>query len=246
MYEDDGVNGLYYHDVTGNYTNALQEARDNSYRYSGSNPSNYVCFGTDASPCPDANLYRIIGLFENNGNYQLKLWFDTINNWGGSVIYDDLLPWTDVEIYKTLKAFYEELSSQSKLLISSYNWKFNNNYYFEKIGLLYPLDYVYGSNPLYWNKNGSSKENWIFYDSEWVLAASTDYSFLKNGKEYNVQFLAGSFCYDYTVIIQSNGTFGNYDVCIAGENIFRMSFYLNYDVQYVSGDGSLSNPYRIV
>ena len=65
----DGDNGLYYHDGTGNYTNADQEAGDNSYRYSGSNPNNYVCFGTDATTCPADNLYRIIGVFDG----QVKL-----------------------------------------------------------------------------------------------------------------------------------------------------------------------------
>ena len=35
-----GVNGIYYHDA--NLTNG---AGDNSYRYAGANPNNYVCFG---------------------------------------------------------------------------------------------------------------------------------------------------------------------------------------------------------
>ena len=34
-------------------------AGDNSYRYAGANPNNYVCFGSTASTCPSANLYRI-------------------------------------------------------------------------------------------------------------------------------------------------------------------------------------------
>ena len=59
----DGENGLYYHDGSGNYANADQEAGDNSYRYAGANPNNYVCFGSDASTCPSDNLYRIIGVF---------------------------------------------------------------------------------------------------------------------------------------------------------------------------------------
>ena len=42
-------------------------AGDNSYRYAGANPNNFVCFGSDASPCPTDNLYRIVGVFgENN------------------------------------------------------------------------------------------------------------------------------------------------------------------------------------
>ena len=65
----DGENGLYYHDGVGSYTNADQEARDNSYRYAGANPNNYVCFGSDEEICPSGNLYRIIGVFGN----QVKL-----------------------------------------------------------------------------------------------------------------------------------------------------------------------------
>ena len=57
----DGDNGLYYHDGQGNYTNADQEAEDNSYRYSGENPNNFVCFGNVEEICPNDNLYRIIG-----------------------------------------------------------------------------------------------------------------------------------------------------------------------------------------
>ena len=41
-------------------------AGDNSYRYAGVNPNNYVCFGTNTTPCPTDNLYRIIGVFGNN------------------------------------------------------------------------------------------------------------------------------------------------------------------------------------
>ena len=59
----DGENNLYLHDGLGSYTNADQEAGDNSYRYSGANPNNYVCFGSDEATCPNDNLYRIIGIF---------------------------------------------------------------------------------------------------------------------------------------------------------------------------------------
>ena len=74
-YTEDGENGLYYHDGVGTYTNADQEAGDNSYRYSGANPNNYVCFGSTTTPCPAENLYRIIGIFDDDKdtNYQIKL-----------------------------------------------------------------------------------------------------------------------------------------------------------------------------
>ena len=53
-----GENGIYYHDAI--LTNG---AGDNSYRYSGADPNNYVCFGTNTTPCPTDNLYRMIGVF---------------------------------------------------------------------------------------------------------------------------------------------------------------------------------------
>ena len=55
-----GDNALYYHNST--LTNG---AGDNSYRYAGANPNNYVCFGSDATTCPTDNLYRIIGVIDN-------------------------------------------------------------------------------------------------------------------------------------------------------------------------------------
>ena len=75
VYVSDGENGLYYHDGIGSYTNADQEAGDNSYRYSGADPNNYVCFGSDATKCRDEYLYRIIGVFDedSDGEYNVKL-----------------------------------------------------------------------------------------------------------------------------------------------------------------------------
>ena len=73
IYTTDGENGLYYHDGVGTYTNADQEAGDNSYRYSGANPNNYVCFGSDADTCPDEYLYRIIGVFDENHDYEYNV-----------------------------------------------------------------------------------------------------------------------------------------------------------------------------
>ena len=55
-----GENGIYYHD-----TSLTNGAGDNSYRYAGASDAvnNYVCFGSNVTPCPADNLYRIIGVF---------------------------------------------------------------------------------------------------------------------------------------------------------------------------------------
>ena len=57
-----GDNSLYYHDST-----LANGAGDNSYRYAGASDqvNNFVCFGSTTSPCPEDNLYRIIGVFED-------------------------------------------------------------------------------------------------------------------------------------------------------------------------------------
>ena len=55
-----GTNGIYYHD-----SNLTNGAGDNSYRFAGASDqvNNYVCFGSNVTPCPTDNLYRIIGVF---------------------------------------------------------------------------------------------------------------------------------------------------------------------------------------
>ena len=61
-----GDNNIYYHD-----SSLENGAGDNSYRYAGASKSvnNFVCFGSDETPCPTDNLYRIIGVFDG----QIKL-----------------------------------------------------------------------------------------------------------------------------------------------------------------------------
>lgn len=68
LYTTDGENALYYHDA-----DLANGAEDNGYRYSGANPNNYVCFGSTTTPCPAENLYRIIGVLNDNDEYQVKL-----------------------------------------------------------------------------------------------------------------------------------------------------------------------------
>lgn len=97
----DGENGLYYHDGVGTYINADQEAGDNSYRYAGANPDNYVCFGDDCSN--EDNLYRIIGVFGNQVKL-IKNDYATIDMVGtnGNDYYGtyDLIPMNSTEYYK--------------------------------------------------------------------------------------------------------------------------------------------------
>ena len=112
-----GNNGIYYH--TSDLPNSAQ---DNSYRYSGTNPNNYVCFGSTATPCPSGNLYRIIGVFDGEvklikstsyGNYA---WDEDWNtNWNAN---------RKPSIYAILNSTYlNSLENSWSEIIATHNYK---------------------------------------------------------------------------------------------------------------------------
>ena len=116
LYSEDGVNDLYYHDGQGTYTNADQEAGDNSYRYAGANPNNYVCFGSDATTCPNDNLYRIIGVFGDQVKL-IKHEYGTTTQLGTNGNYDGTASSWSTSYYK---------GTTSTSSIGAYYWNMNS------------------------------------------------------------------------------------------------------------------------
>ena len=107
------VSNIYIHDSS--LTNG---AGDNSYRYAGPSESvnNFVCFGTNESPCPIDNLYRIIGVIDGKVKL-IKYDYITIEEIGKNGAYattqDDL---GNAEFYK---------GENKKLsLIGAYFWNY--------------------------------------------------------------------------------------------------------------------------
>ena len=107
------VSNIYIHDSS--LTNG---AGDNSYRYAGPSESvnNFVCFGTNESPCPTDNLYRIIGVIDGKVKL-IKYDYITIEEIGKNGAYattqDDL---GNAEFYK---------GENKKLsLIGAYFWNY--------------------------------------------------------------------------------------------------------------------------
>ena len=81
---------IYHHDNS--LTNG---AGDNSYRYAGADPNNYVCFGSTANPCPTDNLYRIIGVFDGKVklikyDYATSALLGTDGNYKGKYSYGSI------------------------------------------------------------------------------------------------------------------------------------------------------------
>ena len=244
LYTSQGTNGIYYH--TSSLANG---AADNSYRYAGANPNNYVCFGSDAATCPSDNLYRIIGVFGS----EVKLIKSTsYGNYAWDSEYDNT--WSSSSIRNTLNiTYYNTLSATWQNKIATHTWKvgemeekteYTAKQYYDvevgsssssttdsmKIGLMYVSDYGFAANPDYWTTdlnyyNAATDENWLYLGvDEWTISpvssSSNDVFYLSN-----FGYLS-SYYSDYVYSA-------------------RPVFYLNSSVTYVSGNGTESNPYRI-
>ena len=251
-YTTDGENGLYYHDGTGSYTNADQEAGDNSYRYAGANPNNYVCFGATGADCQDEdNQYRIIGVFNNQvklikaTSYGDYTWNPSVVNEWNENTKPDIYATLNTTYYNTIPVEWQNLIAESTWQVGGMNFSNTNTakqYYdvevgtgqsgYEetmKIGLMYVSDYGYGANPEKWTtaltEDNYGTDNWIYFSSnEWTIS------------QHNPLF---------TFSIDSS--YGGRVIIIQNSRLFavRPSFYLESTVNYISGSGTQSDPFRI-
>ena len=172
VYTTDGENGLYYHDGTGIYTNASQEAGDNSYRYAGANPNNYVCFGSDEETCPAENLYRIIGIFDDDKdtNYQIKLIKADYTTSG--MLGTDGRDYYGAYSYSTSN--YK--GSMDTSTIAGYRWNYDtsvstygsNNWTTSEFNTI-------NLNTNYWNYLGAAWQN-LIVETTWHLGGMTSYN----------------------------------------------------------------------
>ena len=245
-----GKNGIYYH--TSSLANS---AGDNSYRYAGANPNNYVCFGSDTSPCPSDNLYRIIEVFAN----QVKL--IKASNLGSYVWNSNgTNTWTNSSLNTSIlnRTYLNGLESKWSNLISFYNWKINGmssenglstpktvyNYevgsnsssttYSAKIGLIYVSDYAFAASQNYWITNLSSYNNAV--DNNWVSIGVSEWTISRN---------TNSTSNSSVFNIGNTGRIYSSDVLINPSKVIRPVFYLNSNVTYISGTGTESDPFRI-
>ena len=248
-----GDNALYYHNST--FTNG---AGDNSYRYAGASDSvnNYICLGSAATPCPDANLFRIIGVF---GDKTKVIRAKSIGNqkWNTS----ESNTWSSSSLNTYLNGEYLTSLGTLAAKIATTTWKVGggNNTYLQdvpktayqyevgssassttvnkKIGLMYVSDYYYSASPSAWTLVGfnSSDET-----KDYCAATSTNWLYLSS--------------FEWTISRLSDDTFNAFAVYNTGRvnnnfvtnsNAVRPSFNLESSVKYVSGSGSMSDPIRI-
>ena len=243
----DGKDDTLYHH-TSELTNG---AGDNSYRYAGASESvnNFVCFGSDEATCPDANLFRIIGVFGDKTKViraksaGTQIWDKNGSN-----------TWSTSSLNTYLNGTY--LTSLGTLAdkIATTTWKVGGGsstylydvpktaYQYEvgsgasttthdaKIGLMYVSDYGFAADQSGWTTklssyNSNTSKNWLYLGStELTISRSSD---------------------DTTRVFRVSST-GNVNYYLVADSYaVRPSFNLESSVKYVSGSGSMSDPVRV-
>ena len=249
-----GENSLYYHNSS--LTNG---AGDNSYRYAGASNSvnNYICLGSDEAICPDANLFRIIGVFgaqakviraKSVGN---KQWHSssTPNTWSSS----SLNTYLNGEYLTSLGTLADKIAITTwkvgggswSNIITSVPKAYQNEVgssastttVDKKIGLMYVTDYYYSASPSAWTLVGYNSSD-----------ATKDYRAAKTinwlyGKESEWTISRSSDTTDEAVMVGGIESVDNQFVTVRA--VARPSFNLESSVKYVSGSGSMSDPVRI-
>ncbi len=225
-------------------------AGDNSYRYAGASGSvnNYICLGSDEATCPDANLFRIIGVF---GDKTKVIRAKSVGDKEWNTSADNT--WSSSSLNTYLNGTY--LTSLGTLAekIATTTWKVRGGsstylydapkiaYQYEvgssaltttndaKIGLMYVSDYGFAADSSGWTTklssyNSNNSKNWLYLGSnEWTISRNS-------GTASNAFDVFSGYVLNRNVII-------SYAV--------RPSFNLVSSVKYVSGSGSMSDPVRV-
>ena len=240
-----GENSLYYHN-----SSLANGAGDNSYRYAGASDSvnNYICLGSDAATCPEANLFRIIGVFGDKTKVIRaksvgdKQWHTSADNtWSSS----SLNTYLNGEYLTSLGTLAKKIATTTwkvgggsitylyDVPKTAYQYEVGSSAstttYDAKIGLMYLSDYGFAAAQSGWTTklssyNSNTSKNWLYLGSEeWTISRYSGYAF------YAFRVYSG-----YAVYID-----------VIYSHAARPSFNLESSVKYVSGSGSMSDPMRV-
>ena len=241
-----GENGIYYHNST--LTNG---AGDNSYRYAGASDSvnNYICLGSEETTCPDANLFRIIGVFGDQTKViraksvgDQKWNTSNSNTWSSS----SLNTYLNGEYLTNLGTLADKIATTTwkvgggsstylyDVPTTAYQYEVGSSAstttYEAKIGLMYASDYGFAASSSAWTTKLSSyssntSKNWLYLGSyEWTISRYSGGT-------------TGAF------VVGGSGGVGS--DAVTSSCAARPSFNLESSVKYVSGSGTIENPIRI-
>ena len=249
-----GENNIYYHD-----SSLANGAGDNSYRYAGASDSvnNYICLGSDATTCPDANLFRIIGVFGNQTkvirakSVGYQQWHTSADNtWSSS----SLNAYLNGTYLTSLGTIAEKIAtttwkvgggSGSNISASVPKTAYKNEVgssasttiIDKKIGLMYVSDYGFAASPSAWTKilgdyDGTDANGTSIKTINWMYMGYNEWTISRHSDNTNSAFFVNST----GNVLGSN---------VRSDNGVRPSFNLESSVKYVSWSGSMSDPVRV-
>ena len=233
-------------------------AGDNSYRYAGASDSvnNYICLGSDATTCPEANLFRIIGVFGDQTKVMraksigTKQWHSSSSNtWSSS----SLNTYLNGEYLTSLGTLAEKIATTTwkvgggswanigtSVPATVYKYEVGSNASTttvdKKIGLMYVSDYYYAASPSAWTLMGWNDDATKNYRAaktiNWLYLGPNEWTISRNSDNTTNAFL-----------VSSTGSVSNPIVTFS--YAARPSFSLESSTTYVSGSGSMSDPVRV-
>ena len=233
-------------------------AGDNSYRYAGASDSvnNYICLGSDEATCPEANLFRIIGVFGDQTKVMraksigTKQWHSSSSNtWSSS----SLNTYLNGEYLTSLGTLAEKIATTTwkvgggswanigtSVPATVYKYEVGSNASTttvdKKIGLMYVSDYYYAASPSAWTLMGWNDDATKNYRAaktiNWLYLGPNEWTISRNSDNTTNAFL-----------VSSTGSVSNPIVTFS--YAARPSFSLESSTTYVSGSGSMSDPVRV-
>ena len=252
---------LYHHD--GTLANGIS---DGSYRYAGASESvnNYICLGSTESPCPETNLFRIIGVFEDQAKVirtkriERMAWdSNESNTWSTS----SLNAYLNGEYLTSLGTLSEKIAATTwkvggntaaNIIFQTPSVAYQNEIvnpepgsksttgetrYTAKIGLMYVSDYGFAADPSAWT------------------TTLVNYAERVNGtkiKSLNWLYLGD---YEWTITRIADDSFNNaliedyeggvYDNAVKTALDVCPTFSLESSVTYSGGSGTYDSPIRI-
>ena len=253
---NNGENGIYYHDAS--LTNG---AGDNSYRFAGASDAvnNYACFGSTTTPCPENNLYRIIGVFGDKvklikstsvGN---KAWDSNNNTWSTSSLntylnnefintFDETIKGKiDTTAWKVGGNTYDNIQKQpakttyQNEIVNPVPGKYSSNgetEYSAKIGLMYASDYGFAAAPSAWTSTLYDYDGEVIKSANWMYLGAIEWTISRRADDSGFAFIVGDDGY-----VGNGSVYFNYAV--------RPVFNLSSSVNYASGSGTAADPILI-
>ena len=248
-------------------------ANDNSYRFAGENPNNYVCFGSNESSCPEDNLYRIIGVFNNqvklikdgyansnllgnDGDHESSVGLSSVyywNNSGSNTWSTSLLNKTNLNTN-----FVNNIGSTWANKIATTTWKVGGNTQTNIVSVVPATAYKNEIiNPVSTNTTDGVTE----YTAKIGMMYASDYGFAADPSTWTKSlssYRQGNWMsysnYEWTISRSSDNSYRvicvsdrlRLSACDAAYSTFvRPVFYLTNSVIYSEGDGTQSSPIRL-